>query len=483
MKVLLMVPVTSLMKNHPAIPDLGLGYLATALRKAGFHVELLGWDHHLTRHQFQEYLKQMNPRVVGVKVFTHNFRAARQTLAIIKAVNPSIITIIGGPHPSAEDPEKTMSAFIDADYAFAGDAETGLPDLVRVLSQNDWRFNYDQPSSETLKTIPGLVWRTQLKIESNPAFFVENLDELGYPGWDLIDPRTHNFHRIDENDRRGCVAPLMITRGCPLKCTYCSVALVNGRKIRRRSIESVLGEIELLYRRYDVRQLSIMDASFLSDKRYVADFCKGLINQNLPLKWDCTCDTLDRGFYDHDILALMARAGCCRIILGIESGSDKILKIIGKTWNRRQFEEVVYLIKSHGIATHGFFMYGFPQETLRDIKETREFAFRLELDKRIFNLCFPLPGTEIYRQLKAKYCIEGIQWDEFTVESSPYPVGEVPSGTLMKMLYLSEWRDLLDSFRKRRGVAGGARLLGLSKLAGKMILLHLFHFSKKIRQC
>lgn len=483
MKVLLMVPLTSLMKHYPDIPDLGLGYLATAVRKAGFQVEILGWNNNLKINEFKDYLKKTHPNIVGIKVFTHNIGPALKTVSIIKTVNPSIITVIGGPHPSASNPSETMDDFKDVDFAFRGDAEIGFSTLVKEISILNPSNGRRLPDIRILKEIPGLIWKDQYTVHANLPYFPENLDDLGLPSWDLIDPRIYNFYRIDENDRQGHVAPIIATRGCPLSCTYCSVALVNGKEIRRRSISSLIEEIELLYNKYNVRQLTIMDTSFLSDKYYVKNFCNSIIEKGLKIKWDCICDTLNRSFYNDGILDLMFKAGCRKIIMGIESGSNKILKVIKKVWSKEQFRELVPLIKSHGISVQGYFMFGFPYETKEEMKKTRDFSLKTEFDSIFYNICYPLPGTKIYEYLKKKYQIDRINWKDFIVEKSPYPVSEVSSREIMKFLYQTEFYSLLNSSNISKNIFKRKFLLNFSKLITKYMLLLISGSPKKIKQC
>ncbi|UCG68040.1 MAG: radical SAM protein [Thermoplasmata archaeon] len=483
MKVLLMVPLTSLMKNHPDIPDLGLGYLATGVRKEGFEVDILGWNHHLRIERFREYLRITQPSVVGIKVFTYNINAAVETVSIIKSVNSCIVTVIGGPHPSANNPTETMDDFNEVDFAFRGDAEIGFPSLVKELSKKGSDHQDNALDQAALREIPGLIWRKNGTVHANPPHFPDDLDTLGLPSWDLIDPKDYHPYRIDESDTQGHVAPIMTTRGCPLSCTYCSVNLVNGRVIRRRSVGSVIEEMSLLHNRYNVRQIFIMDTNFLSDKEYVKELCNAIIEKGLHIKWDCICETLKRSFYDDEILSLMYRAGCRKIIMGIESGSNKILRVIKKEWNKEQFSDLVGLIKSHAIQVHGYFMYGFPYETAKDMKDTRDFAFTVDFDRRFFNVCYPLPGTEIYEFLKRKYRVEKLDWRKFTVERSPYPIGDVSSREIIKFLRRTELRNLLHSSTIYKDFHKKEFLSNFAKIVLKLVLIYLFQYSRQIRQC
>jgi radical SAM superfamily enzyme YgiQ (UPF0313 family) len=477
-----MVPLTAYMKDYPDIPDLGLGCLAKALRNAGFGVDVLGWNHRLRPDEFRQYLRNQIPVVVGLKVFTHNMKAALKTVATIKSVDPSIIVVIGGPHPSANDAGETMEDFRQADFGFQGDAERGLVALLSEISNsgfNNWQDNLD---SRRLNQIAGLIWRQDGKVHSNPPDFPEDLDTFGIPSWDLIDPRDYHFYSIDETERQGYIAPLMVTRGCPLSCTFCSVASVNGSRIRRRSIPSLLDELNQLYNHYGVRQLTIMDTSFLSDKEYVKEFCNRLIEKGLHFKWDCICDTLTRRFYNDQILRLMHQAGCRRIIMGIESGSNRILKVIKKTWDKAQFRQIASLIKGHGIQIHGYFMFGFPQETEKDMQKTRDFAFRMGFDKVFFNVCYPLPGTEIYNYLKHRYQIQRLDWKNFSVETSSYPLSEVTTRRIMAFFYQTELLNLLRTFSIPRDLFAPRAIKNLGKSLAKLILFYLFGIARKLKQ-
>ena len=274
----------------------------------------------------------------------------------------------------------------------------------------------------------------------------------------------------------------MVTRGCPLTCTFCSVASVNGSRIRRRGIPSLLDELNQLYSHYNVRQLTIMDTSFLSDKDYVKNFCNRLIEKGLHFKWDCICDTLTLRFYDDQILSLMYKAGCRRIIMGIESGSNRILKIIKKTWDKAQFRQIASLIKSHDIQIHGYFMFGFPQETEKDMQKTRDFAFRMGFDKVFFNVCYPLPGTEIYNYLKHRYQIHRLDWKNFSVETSSYPVSEVTTRKIMTFFYQTEVLNLLRTFSIPRDLFAPRAIKNLGKSLAKLMFFYLFGIARKLKQ-
>ncbi len=480
MNILLMTPLSTFMSSYPNIPDLGLGYLATAIRKAGHRPYILGWNNNLTTDEFKKYLADNKPDVVGIKVFTHNINAVLKTISLIKTFDRSITVIIGGPHPSASSPSETMTDFAEADFAFRGDSEIGLPAFMELISGED---SFSSLDSKELDKIPGLIRRENGEIKASPPQFHVDLETTGLPAWDLIPPGDYNFYRIEEDGGDGYVAPVIATRGCPLSCTYCSVSLVNGNKIRRRSNKSITDEIELLYNDYNVRQITIMDTSFLSDKHMVKEFCELLIQKGLTVKWDCICDTLIKNFYDDEILDLMYRAGCRKIIMGMESGADRVLKILKKSWHKAQFAEVISMMKSHNIKVQGYFMFGFPDETMEDMVETRDFALTADFDRVFFNICYPLPGTEIYEYLRQKYKLDRIVWKDFAVETSPYPLGNVSSKEVVRFFHKANLMYLIRSANSPRAVLHWAFLINLIKSTVKVLFSHFFGISKRIKQC
>lgn len=315
MRILLVRPVTAKKKSLNVIPPIGLGYLATAAREAGFS-DVLILDCVREKFNFEafaEKIRQVSPDVIGFQVFSHDISSLQESLKIVKIIKPNVVTIAGGPHPSGL-PKEILKRFFNLDFAFKGEAEIGFPLLLEKLSKNK-KF-VSSPSSSFFKKIPGLIWRrSQTEIEVNPQIFPNNLDELGLPAWNF-------FKNLP-------IAPIMATRGCPFECTYCARNTVTGRKVRKRSVDNVISEIEFLYRKYGVREIHILDDNFTINKEYTKEFCTKLLLKDFKISWCCPngvrLDTLDL-----ETLKLMKKSGCYYISLGIESGSDRILKLMKK---------------------------------------------------------------------------------------------------------------------------------------------------------
>jgi radical SAM superfamily enzyme YgiQ (UPF0313 family) len=400
MRVLLVKPQS----NSDSIqPILGLGYLAAQLKK-NQEVKILDCiKEKLPPSKFKRFIYDYNPEVVGIQSLTTDLKLVNDYLATIKKFNSNIITIIGGPHPSSAGAAALLD-FPQADFAFQGEAEIGLPQLLTELeAQRSKLKGQGSPftfhlSPLTRKEIPGLIYRSGNEIETNPPLFYDNLDDFGFPAWDLIQPQDYPPAPHGGFFRQFPVAPLNISRGCPCDCSFCSVNKISGKKIRYRNLESVIEEIRLLQNRHHVKEIHIIDDNFTWDRPFVLRFCDALIKNNLALSWTCPngvrVDTLDR-----ELLKAMKKAGCYSLSVGIESGSDHILQYLKKNISRDYIKSKIDLIKDARMDAIGFFILGFPSETKEDMLNTIQFSLALGLKRAQFILFHPFPGSEIYGQL------------------------------------------------------------------------------------
>jgi len=318
-------------------------------------------------------------------MFSSDFQNVKECSRLIKEFNKKIVIIIGGPHPSST-PVEALTYLKDVDYGFKGEAEIGLSTLLKNLS------------SKNLKNVPGLIYRKGKKIECNRQMLLEDLDSLGFPSWDLINPLWYQKGLQTLFVKNLPVAPIMTTRGCPYQCTYCSAREINGIKIRYRSASKIVDEIELLQKQYGIKEIWIEDDNFTFNKNFVKEFCNELIKRNVKISWSCPngvrLNTLDR-----ELLDLMKKTGCYILMVGIEFGSQRILDKVKKSLRVEEIREKVKLINESGIDAHGFFIMGFPTEAKEDIMKTIKLALELDLVGANFAFFHPLPGTEIFREL------------------------------------------------------------------------------------
>lgn len=389
MKILLVNPINRY--AYQSNPDLGLGYLATALKKVNHNVLILDCiNNRFTFEKFEEYINSSDFDVVGFKIFSTDLASARKCLQIVKRHNSNTIIIVGGIHPSIL-PQETLEYFSEADFAFRGEAEIGLPKLVNKLPKLD---------KEEKSIIPGLIWRNNSKIISNPPMLIENLDSLGMPDWNLIDPRNYNF-QSSYFTKSKTVAPLIMTRGCPYCCTFCSCHAVTGRKIRTHSVNYIIDEMKFLSSKLGIKEVCFLDDNIIAVKDILTELCRQMIKQKLGINWSCFGIRID--LLDKDILILMEKASCYLISVGIESGSQKILDHMQKKLTIEIIKEKIFLIKEvTNIKIAANFILGYPLENKRDLSKTIKFARSLPLFAATFYKFYPIPATPIYSELIAK---------------------------------------------------------------------------------
>lgn len=416
MKVLLVKPYN--LSDHIQ-PSLGLGYLATAIRDQHQVSILDGIKERVKPSQLVSYLQKNLPDVVGFQFYTFDQKFIKEYLRVVKEVNSRIVTLVGGPHPSAL-PEETMDSLApDLDFAFKGEAEVGLPLLLEQVSGLGKTRNIEKLNPEALEKIPGLVWRNNHRVKINSQIFVENLDNFGFPSWDLINPQKYPPAQHGAFFKNFPIAPIITTRGCPFRCTFCAGHLISGRKTRFRSAEHVLEEIKILYHDYGIREIHIVDDNFTLNPTFVRNFCKQLIKADLKISWavpnGIRVDTLDE-----ELLSLMKGSGLYLISLGIESGSDRILKLMKKNLTTDMVRQKIKLARRVGLDVAGFFILGFPGETREEMERTIDFSLSLDLIRANFFTYLPFPGTESYQMLLKNGQLRKVNWDNFSFTSAPY---------------------------------------------------------------
>jgi len=411
-KILLVNPYNP--KSDHIQPPLGLGYLASCLRQNKFEVIICDAHKEKTKAgSLVKVINKENPDVVGFQLYTVNLSYVKNSLTIIKKINPKIKTVVGGPHSSAL-PEKIFETLGDfLDFAFVGEAEIGFPLLVKSL-------DFKNPN---LKKIPGLVFRKNGKTYVNPPYFAANLDIFGFPAWDLLKPETYPEAQHGAFFEKFPIAPIVTTRGCPFDCSFCAGSKNTGRILKKRSVEKVIEEIKYLYGKHKIREFHIVDDNFTLDKTYAKNVLQEIIKLNLNISFavpnGVRLDTLDA-----ETLFLMKKAGFYLISVGVESGSDRILRLMNERFFTKQIKEKISLIKKAKLEVAGFFILGYPGENLREIKKTIKFSLSLGLLRANYFLFLPLPGTPIYDYLEKNHQISGSLLDNFSF-TKPVFTGEI----------------------------------------------------------
>lgn len=428
MKILLVNPPFHRLKGLKlSYFPLGLGYLGSSLKQAGFDVKLyqaenprenlarplLKNKNQLLFHTYKNYQDSLDntghpvwneiaavmelekPDLVGVSCMTPYFSSALQVARIAKEVNPACRVVFGGQHPTLKTDEVMAKEHVD--FAVRGEGEKTLVQLCRAIDKNE----------SGLETIDGLSFRNgNGPVHNRDRGLIRNLDDLPFPlRTDLVFPEL--FSPPD-------LGVVVTSRGCPFECTFCSAKSMWTRKVRFRTTGNIIEELKQMVHSLNLREFFFWDDSFTANRKRVMDLCRAIIDEHLPISWGCTT-RLD--LIDDELLGLMKKAGCSQMDVGIESGSEPILKKIKKGINLRQINRGLELINRKSIFPTAFFMIGFPEETDRDIQQT--FNLMKSIDATLtFSIFTPYPGTELYQDMERDGMVSEItDWSALSHQS------------------------------------------------------------------
>lgn len=375
MKILLIYPPG---KTSFVTPPLGLMYLAAYLKKDGHEPVILDF----LLDKFDENLlleKAGEADLIGISAVTPLIANAIKLASLIKEKFPEKIMVLGGPHPTLL-PEETMKSCGNIDYIVRGEGEQRLNWLVEYLEGKRKKEDLD-----------GIYFKENGKIVGLPQkTCIENMDFLLFPERALVP--IERYSKFLES-REKPATTIITSRGCPFNCIYCSKPIF-GKMFRGSSAANMLKEIELLKNEYNIRELIFYDDSFTLDRERIVKFCRLLIEAGLDIKWKCETRV---NLVDEELLKLMKKAGCYLIGYGIESGNQKILNDLKKGITLAQVEKAVKIANDAKIEILGYFMLGIPGEGEKEIKETIDFAKRLNIDYAQFAIATAFPGTELYQ--------------------------------------------------------------------------------------
>ncbi|MGB9599738.1 MAG: B12-binding domain-containing radical SAM protein, partial [Myxococcota bacterium] len=237
-----------------------------------------------------------------------------------------------------------------------------------------------------------------------------NLDDLPFPAWQLFPYKEYGM--LPFADIAKPTLSISGSRGCPYRCTYCSLDYM-GKIYRKRSPASIADEFEYLYKNFNVRQIGFIDPIFPFDEEHTTLLCEELIRRGINKKVVWISETRpDR--LNQKLLNLMYRSGARRLLFGIESGSQRVLNSINKRLDLSLTKEMIQIAHKENIHIVGLFMIGLPDETEDEIEETIRFSIESDVDFAKFAITVPFPGSQLYDQLIAKGKLNRRDWENFT---------------------------------------------------------------------
>ncbi|MFH1466638.1 MAG: radical SAM protein [Pseudomonadota bacterium] len=399
-------------------PPLGLAYLAAVARRAGHEVAIV--DANALGLSFAESARRVRalaPTVVGLTATTPTVDLAGAIAAALGSGARRAPILLGGPHGTAL-PARTLAEQPAVDMVARGEGEATLPLLLA-------RLDGGPLDTSALAEVPGLAFRGQggEVVDTGVAAPIADLDSLPEPARDLL---PNHRYRCPDSER---FSTLLGMRGCPYRCVYCAVPGMFGRQVRFRDPGAVVAELAGAHARFGVEFFSFLDDTFTTRRAWVEAFCDAARRAGLPgqVRWICLtrADLVDRA-----LLATMKAAGCVRIELGVESGSEAGRAFLDKGLEDGQILEAFHSAREVGLSTMGFAILNIPGETEADEARTFELLARADPDFLQVSLLTPYPGTPLRALAEERGWISTDDWARYSFLNDVVLDHGVPAATI-----------------------------------------------------
>lgn len=379
-------------------PPLGIAYMAGVLQENNIDVEIL--DASAEDMDFKDVEKELlkrKPDLVALTALTPTIGRALETAQVVKETLPDSIVVMGGYHPTFNFIETLEDENVD--IVIRGEGEYIMLNLVQALE-----------NQSSLHDVKGIVFedKNSKEIVVNPeAPLIQDLDELPFPALNLLPMKKYRLLDMDTH-----MTTMITTRGCLMQCSFCSSAAMHGKKIRERSVENIVDEIEYLNTNYDIDTIAFMDDTFTLKKRKVMAICDEILKRNIEIMWGCTSrvDTLDE-----KLLKKMKEAGCITIFIGVESADQQQLDNMCKNTTIAKIENAFKIAHKLKIRTIASVALGMPGDTKEIMNKTVKFVHKLKPNYAIYSLATPYPGTRFYKEAFEKNLIKIKDWSKYTL--------------------------------------------------------------------
>lgn len=390
MNIILINPRPRIWIKSTTLP-LGIAYIASYIREKGYSVQIV--DLNISPH---ETIPQAD--VYGITSTTSLIMQAYDLAAELKKRGGTVV--LGGPHPTCLPHEALEHEAVD--YVVRGEGEIAFYELLEAIKK-----------SGGFEAIEGLSYKKDGTIIHNTErAFLKELDILPYPAYDLFGDLKRYSHPQPLIGWRKPVVNIMTSRGCPFNCHFCYKGTF-GRNWRARSPQNILGEWEMLIKKYRVKELSVQDDCFNLKPERAIELSNLIVENKLTIPW-----TLPNGmradYITEDLIVAMKHAGMYRTAVGVETGNQSVMDDIGKGETLEDIENAFKILKKHKIQTIAFFVMGNPKDTEETLEETIAFAKKLSPTFAQFSMATPFPGTRLYETVKALDSFRISSWEDYS---------------------------------------------------------------------
>jgi anaerobic magnesium-protoporphyrin IX monomethyl ester cyclase len=440
---------------HLSIPTIGPAVLGAYLIKHGFTVSITDY--------FMDAGMPAGSDLIGISSTFMGIEDVSNIARSARAQNPDVVIVLGGPLSWSVAPERLLGEIPELDYIVMREGENTFRKLIDGLK-----------SGGGLSEVPNIAFR-QKEVTTTTARQFMPAEEIMQPDWSLIDFK---------NTRRIPVLPVETSRGCPFNCAYCSEVTYWDKPVRYREISSVVMELLRNYADYGINTFRFTDSCFSAPPERAARLCDAIyehcIRQGVPVKWSsyARISNLDR-----TLLEKMARSGCVALDIGVESGSEKLLRAMGRLYAPSAAINVAGIARELGIITNFNVVVGFPGETSSTIDQTASLIQQAAPDTFSCFLFYYAQNTRV-DSLTSEYSLtgQGLEWSHETMDSTGaaramkhiektvtssanLPGGEYFACYLASLGYSSAqikgYYQQLSNFKEESEFSGGSGLDGL----------------------
>ncbi len=450
-KALLILPpvftATRVLDVNP-LPPLGLAYIGAVLERRGVQVRIFdclveGWHERVqvderrfrigsSFEEIERVVREFQPDLVGVNnIFTTQRQNAHEVYKIAKAVDPSIITVAGGAHPTVM-PELVLEDR-NVDFVVLGEGENSFLDLLDVME-----------GVKDYSILDGVGFREQGKARIVPKTrFIEDLDALPFPARHLLNMEKYFGLEASHGARhRRRFSPIVTSRGCPAQCTFCSAHKVWGHRFRARSPENVIAEMRQMKQAFGIEEVMFEDDNFTLEPRRAEKICDAMIREKFDFLWD-TPNGVAAWTLTETLISKMKQSGCVQLNFPVESGNAHVLKnVIRKPVNLEKIGPLVMHARKIGLPVSMFFVIGMPGETEEQIWDTFKFSRKMGIYTPHISVATPYPGSDLYQLCVEKgYLHKDFSWDDLFIRAFPISTDKI-SRERLKEIYEAGQRYL-----------------------------------------
>ena len=406
-------PIVTTLKaiNNPAVPSITLAYLSSNLRNAGYDVTWVdaiaeGLNNIWQSELFPGYVMNgldidqtvssipANAKVIGFNaMFSSEWPISRELIQAVRKSFPDATLIAGGEHITSLT-EYSLRDCSDLDACIRGEGENKFLNFVEEVV-----------AGTPIESIKGICFidKNGEYHESGGIDRVRNLETIPWPWWP--EGYLEKFWNASKSAGAGTGRdmPMLLSRGCPYQCTFCSSPNMWTTRYVLRDIDDTINEIKHYINEYKIKSIQLYDLTAITKKRWIVEFCNRLISEEINLKWSVPQGTRSETL-DQETLSLLKKTGCHYLVYAPESGDEETLKDIKKRVKLPRLVSSIKTAKKVGLTLRVNLIIGFPNETRKNIYRTVLFGLKMALigvDEVSVNIFSPYPGSELFSDLHA----------------------------------------------------------------------------------